>query len=112
MQPELKVKPNRLARLQIAYDGTDLKWSSDPGIDVIREYDPDPKVVKLAVFAYLSERQSGCQCGQGCKCGNRGQESDHYVLATAVKDGKMSEVAKCKIIVQATPPAPPPADPK
>lgn len=103
---EMKVKPNRIARVQISYDGDDLKWSSDPNVDVIREYDPDPKLVKLAVFARLPERQSGCQCGAGCKCGGRGGDVSYYVFATAVKDGKMSEVARCKVVVEVAPPAP------
>ena len=111
MPAEMKVKPNRIARVQITHDGTDLKWSSDPNVDVIREFDPDPKLVKLAVFARLPERQSGCQCGGSCKCGGRGSEVSYYVFATAVKDGKMSEVARCKIVVVTDGAAPPPPPP-
>lgn len=92
---KVEVKPGRLATVTIDWVGDDLKWVAPEEVDVFREYDPDPKKVRLRLLGYTSGK--------------------FRLLAVAAKGGKLSEFAVCQIMVgdepTPTPPGPTPPGP-
>lgn len=88
LPPEVKVDKGRLAAVKIEWDGDDVKWIAPPELDVFREYDPDPKVVRLRLI------------------GNKNGKFPLHALAA--KGGKLSDPATCYIIVGDVPPDPGP----
>lgn len=95
---KVEVNPGRLASIIIRWDGDDLRWICSPEIDVFREYDPDPKVVRLRMIGY--------------------EEGSFKLVAITCKENKLSEFASCVIIVGKpgpgpgpNPPPPPPPSP-
>jgi hypothetical protein len=86
--PEKVLIPNgRLGSVPIVYEGDDVKWTASPELDVFREYDADPKKIRLRVMAH--------------------QDGVYYVKAIACKGGKMSEFATCDVVVGVPGPKPP-----
>lgn len=94
----VKTVAGRLASIKIEYDGTDVRWHVPPTLDVFREYDPDPKVIRLRIIGY--------------------EDGQHTIIAVAAgKNGKLSPFAACVVEIgkpkPPTPPEPgPPPDPK
>lgn len=88
---KVEVNPGRLAGITIRWDGDDLRWICSPEIDVFREYDPDPKVVRLRLIGY--------------------EEGSFKLVAITCKDGKLSEFASCAIVVGKPGPGPGPNPP-
>lgn len=94
MPAEVKVPVGRLATIKIEFDGDKAKWDVPTGTDIdsFREYDDDPKTVRLRFVSY--------------------KPGSFRIVAVTVKDGKLSDFGFCNIIV-GTPPKPPddPVDP-
>lgn len=96
---EVRVKPGRLASVVIQHDGDDVKWMGSEELDQFREYDPDPKKIRLRILA--------------------GDKKGKYRLtAISCKEGKLSDFYHCDIIVDDKPgpgpgpePEPEPNDP-
>lgn len=84
---EVKVAPGRLAAVAVDWDGDDVRWDVPPELDCFREYDPDPRKVKLRLIGYTPGR--------------------FRLLAVAAKGGKLSEFSTCAVVVEGTPPVPP-----
>lgn len=76
---EVKVPVGRLAAVPIAFDGDDVRWDVPPELDCFREYDPDPKKIRLRLLGY--------------------QPGKFRLLAVSAKGGKLSEFAACVVIV-------------
>jgi hypothetical protein len=97
---ELKVERGRLVQLAIEYDGDDVKWIMPRELDAFREYDPDPKKIRLRILAPAATK-----------------DGTYDLIAIAVKAGKLSEFARCSLVVgdgpkPPDPPVPPvPPDP-
>lgn len=92
---KVETQVGRLATVTVESDGKTTQWVVVPpgNIDVFREYDPDPKVIRLRLIAY----QNGLY---------------HLVAWTAKGDtpSKASN-AVCPIVVGGVPPAPIPPSP-
>jgi hypothetical protein len=91
---EVQTEAGRLAAVKVEYDGDDVRWVVPPELDAFREYDPDPKVIRLRV--------------QGFK------EGAHRIIAVTCKGGKLSDFAVCVVKVGKQPdpgPGPKPPDP-
>lgn len=54
MPAEVKVPVGRLAAVPIQYDGDEIKFIAPTDMDVFREYDPDPKSLRLRLLAYTA----------------------------------------------------------
>ena len=85
---EVKVAPGRLAAILVEWDGDDLRWDVPPELDCFREYDPDPKRVRLRLVGYAPGK--------------------YRLLAVSCKAGKLSEFVSCAILVGDAPPPTPP----
>lgn len=95
---KLTTPPGRLAALKIEYDGDDIRWDVPPELDVFREYDPDPKVIRLRLIGYAKAD---------------GKAYTVRLLAVTTKDKKLSPFAACAITVGGGKPDPDPdPDPK
>ncbi len=88
MPERVAVGVGRLAAIKIEFDGDDVRWTVPPTIDAFREYDPDPRVVRLRLIAY-----------------NAGT---YELKAITCKDKKLSEFAVCAVLVGEVPVPPPP----
>lgn len=89
---EVKIAPGRLAAVKVEWDGDDVRWDVPEGLDCFREYDPDPRVVRLRMIGYTPGR--------------------YRLLAVAGKGGKLSEFGACVVVVgDAPPPGPGPLPP-
>ena len=79
----------RLAAIKVEYDGDDVRWTVPPALDAFREYDPDPKVVRLRVIGYMA--------------------GAYELKAITCKDKKLSDFAVCVVVIGdgPTPPVPP-----
>src|SRR5262245_35161192 len=88
------VTPGRLAAVTVEYDGNDVRWRVSSDLDVFREYDPDPRRIRLRLIGYAPGR--------------------YELSAIACKGGKLSDFAVCIITVgvPTPPPPPPPPSPK
>jgi virulence-associated protein VagC len=84
---ELKVAPGRLAALTVEWEGEDVRWDVPADLDVFREYDPDPRKVRLRVIGY--------------------SPGAYRIVAVAAKAGKLSDFAACVVRVGGTEPKPP-----
>lgn len=85
---KVEVKASRMGAVLLAWDGDDCRYTASAELDVFREYDPDPKKVRLRLIGYAS--------GQ------------YEIKAIACKGGKLSEFATCVVVVgDPTPPVPP-----
>jgi hypothetical protein len=84
---EVRADVGRLAAIKIDWDGEDIRWVVPPELDAFREYDPDPKRVRLRVQGFAPGR--------------------HNVLAVSAKGGKLSEFAVCVVVIGKGPPTPP-----
>lgn len=92
MPDKLSAPVGRLTRIAVATDGDDLRLITSGNVDAIREYDPDPKKVRVAILPF----------GDGIG----------HVHAIAIKGAKLGEFATCEINQGVAPPPPPdPADP-
>lgn len=87
----IDVESRRLAAVKVEWDGDDLKYTAPPQLDVIREYDPDPKVVRLRVIGYI--------------------KGSYELKAIACKGGKLSDFATCVVNVDSPQPGPGPTPP-
>ena len=84
----LSVEAGRLGAVAVKYDGDDVKYAVDPQLDAFREYDPDPKVIRLRVQGF--------------------REGTYRVIAVAAKGGRLSDFAVCTVTVgKPVPPTPP-----
>jgi hypothetical protein len=90
---KVELKPGRLVAVTVTYDGDDLSWQAPAEFDAFREYDPDPKKIRLRLFA-PPETKPG----------------EYRFLAVTCKGGKLSPFAVCIVTVPG-PPAPPPPPP-
>lgn len=88
---EVKVATGRMAAVAIDYDGDAIQWDTPPELDCFREYDPDPKKVRLRFIGYVPGK--------------------YRLLAIACKGSKLSDFAACSIIVGEPGPTPPPVPP-
>lgn len=89
---ELKADRGRLIRVPVTYEGDDVAWRIDARLDSFREYDPDPKSVRLVVLIPPNVA-----------------DGEYELAAIAAKGGKLSTFSVCKIVVgQAPGPVPPP----
>lgn len=84
---KVEVAVGRLAAVKIEIDGDDFKYATPMDLDCFREYDPDPKVIRLRLIGYAPGK--------------------HQLYAVACKGGKLSEFAVCTVIVGGVPPVPP-----
>ena len=84
----ITVAPGRLAAITVEYDGDDVRWRVSSDLDVFREYDPDPRKIRLRLIGYAPGR--------------------YELSAIACKGGKLSEFAACVITVGSPVPPPPP----
>lgn len=84
----VKVPAGRLAAIKVEWEGSDCRWAVPSALDVFREYDPDPKVIRLRVIGY--------------------EDGEHRIIAVACKDGKLSEFATCVVMVGKAPKPEPP----
>lgn len=84
----VEVPAGRLAAVTVQWSGDDFRYAADPGLDVFREYHPDPQVVRLRVIGYAP-----------------GEASIHCV---ACKGGRLSEFATCRVVVGGGGPIPNP----
>ncbi len=91
---ELKVERGRLVALTVEYDGDDVKWIMPKELDAFREYDPDPRKIRLRLLAPASTK-----------------DGMYDLIAIAVKGGKLSEFARCVLVVGKGPDPTPPPDP-
>lgn len=95
MPKEVAAPVGRLASVVVKSDGADTKYFADDGIDVFREYDPDPKVIRLRLIGY--------------KAGT------YALRAITCRDNKLSEPALTTVVIGGAtePPVPPkpPVDP-
>src|SRR6266581_4727241 len=83
------VAPGRLAAVAVEFDGDDVRWRVSSDLDAFREYDPDPRKIRLRLIGYAPGR--------------------YELSAIACKGGKLSDFATCVITVgNPTPPPPPP----
>lgn len=80
----------RLVRVALTYDGDDVAWRADPRLDAFREYDPDPKQVKLVILAPPNL-----------------PDGVYELLANAAKGGNLSDFGVCRVVVGQPPPVPP-----
>lgn len=106
LPPEIKVPVGRLASILIEWDGDEIKWDIPPDLaDVFREYDPDPKKVRLKLLGYTAGKAR--LVALATKAVNKGTaESPKWVAV-------FSEVASCTITIgEPVPPIPPGPDPK
>ena len=87
LPPEIKVKAGRLAAITVEWSGDDVAWTAAPQLDVFREYDPDPKIVRLRVIGY--------------------ENGTFPLTAVVCKDKKLSPFALCNVVVGEAPPVPP-----
>jgi hypothetical protein len=88
---EAKVPAGRLASVEIEFDGEDVQFAAPPELDAFREYDPDPKKVKLRLL---------------------GQEPGTYrILAVTTKGKKLSPFATFVFVVEGAKPKPGPVPP-
>jgi len=85
---KVEVPVGRLASITVQWEGDDFKYVTDLGLDVFREYDPDPKIVKLRCIGYTP-----------------GETMIHCI---ACKGGKLSEFGTCKVVVTGRAPDPTP----
>jgi len=85
------VAPGRLAAVTVEYDGDDLRWRVSSDLDVFREFDPDPRKIRLRLIGYAPGR--------------------YELTAVACKGGKLSDFAVCVITVGVPAPPPPPPPP-
>ena len=84
------VAPGRLATAAVEFDGEDVRWRISADLDVFREYDPDPRQIRLRIIGYAPGR--------------------YELTAIACKGGKLSEFAVCVITIgNPAPPPPPPS---
>lgn len=92
---EVKVAPGRLAAINIEWDGDSVQWTQPAELDVFREYTPDPKVVRLRVIGYKAGRY------------------EFFAVTAKAEDGvaKLSEFAKCVVVVGSPPDPGPDPDP-
>jgi len=91
LPPKIEVKPGRIASITVEWDGDDIRYTSSEDLDVFREYDPDPKKVRLRVIGY--------------------QTGKYRLVAIASKGGKLSDFATCVVQVGDAPPPVPPTPP-
>lgn len=91
MPAEVRVPVGRLGALAITTTGSELQYIVAGGdIDAFREYDLDPKTIRLRVQAY--------------------QAGTADIVAATLVDGKIS-LAKCHLIFGDAPPVPPGPNP-
>jgi hypothetical protein len=83
----VRVAPGRLAQVTIEWDGDDIKWDVPKELDAFREYDPDPKKVRLRVVGYTKGK--------------------FRLLAVVAKDKKLSDVGVCLVDTTEGEPIPP-----
>lgn len=87
---ELQVSRGRLAQVVIESKGAETSWTIiPPKLDAFREYDPDPKTIKLRVLAYT--------------------DGEFYLVASTAVGNKVTQ-AVCRVVV-GTPPVPVPPGP-
>lgn len=91
---KIEAKPGRLVAVSVDYDGDDVRWDVPPAFDCFREYDPDPKKVRLRLLA-PPETPAG----------------DYRLIAVAAKGGKLSPFSVCVVTVPGTPTPPTPPQP-
>lgn len=84
----VEVEPGRLAGVIVQWEGDDINWIASPELDVFREYDPDPAVVRLRVLS--------------AKTGT------FKIVAVTCKDKKLSPWASCEVVVGKPGPGPEP----
>lgn len=85
---KVQVEPGRLASVVVEWEGDDINWLASPELDVFREYDANPKVVRLRVFST--------------------REGTHKIVAVTCKDKKLSPWATCDVVVGKPEPGPGP----
>lgn len=86
----LAVTPGRLAPLEIRSDGAQTRyWSEGDAFDTLREYDPDPKVIRLRVLCPV--------------------EGTYRLCAICTKGDQLSDVACCTITAGTPAPGPGPS---
>lgn len=85
---KVEVEPGRLASVVIDWDGDDISWIASPELDVFREYDANPKVIRLRVLP--------------------AQVGSFKIIAVTCKDKKLSPWSTCEVIVGKPGPAPGP----
>jgi hypothetical protein len=88
MPAQVTVPAGRLASVQISYDGDDLKFDVPSSLDSFREYDPDPKKVRLKIIGYPAADNKPYQA---------------RIIAVTAKAGKLSDFAVCILTVGDTP---------
>lgn len=91
MPQTVPVAINRLAVVEMTYDGDDFKYTVPPELDAFREYTSDPKQVRLRVIGY--------------------QAGMHRIVAVTCKGAKLSEFGSSLVIVGTSPPGPGPLPP-
>jgi hypothetical protein len=91
MPADLSIDKGRLGSILITHDGEDIKWVTPSELDSFREYDPDPKKIRLRLIG--------------------SKEGTFQLFAICVKGNKLSEFSICKIQVGKAPPIPPTPDP-
>lgn len=93
--PKLEGPAYRLLSLAVESDGKATRWIASDGLDVFREFDPDPKVIRLRLIAYQD-----------------GLYKIHFVTA---KGDALSEFATTAVVIGKAPdpgPGPKPPEPK
>jgi hypothetical protein len=92
MDEKVVTQSGRMASITIKSDGDDTTWTVAPptNVDVFREYDPNPNVIKLRVLSYTN--------------------GAYYVIASTTLNKKVAQKV-CVVIVGTAPDPQPQPDP-
>jgi hypothetical protein len=84
--------PGEVAAVRVTWEGSEVRYSASPGLNTIREYDPDAKVLALRVWA---------------------KEPGNYTvtLIASSATGKLTDFHTVQIVVGNKAPQPPPVVP-
>lgn len=88
MPAEVKIGVGRMASVTVEHDGEEVRWTQPEEMDVFREYDPDPRKIRLRMIGYTAGRYRV------------------YAVCSG-KTGKLSDFAVCTVIVGEPGPVPP-----
>lgn len=99
------VMAGRLASVTIESNG-DVRWKMlGDELDSFREYDPDATKIRLRFIAYDVAKARGSRYSDPLIV------AQAYLVATAVKDGKQTDIASCTVTFRRPEPLPPPVPP-
>lgn len=91
MPKEVSAPVGRLATVVVESDGADTKYFTDGDLDLFREYDADPKVIRLRVIGYAAGK--------------------YTLRAITCRDNRLSDPAVCTVVIGKPADPPPVIDP-